>query len=97
MTLPWTVRAVDRWGFLAGVTGLLANVRAVTTALGATVLVALARFGSADTTWMPHARRWNSMKVASTPYGPVPAGQAFSDHGVSTGHTVPPWKYRLPR
>jgi hypothetical protein len=24
--LPWAVRAVDRWGFLAGVTGLLANV-----------------------------------------------------------------------
>ena len=96
MTLPWAVRAVDRWGFLVGVTGFLANVRAVTTALGATVLVALARFGSADTTWMPHPRS-NSMKVASTPYGPVPAGQAFSDHGVSTGHTVPPWKYRLPR
>jgi len=54
MTLPWTVRAVDRWGFLAGVTGLLANVRAVTTALVATVLIALARSGSADTTWMPH-------------------------------------------
>jgi hypothetical protein len=23
------------------------------------------RSGSADTTWMPHPRRWNSMKVAS--------------------------------
>jgi hypothetical protein len=26
LALPWAVRAVDRWGFLAGVTGLLANV-----------------------------------------------------------------------
>jgi len=25
-----------------------------------------ARSGSADTTWMPHPRRWNDMNAAST-------------------------------
>jgi hypothetical protein len=29
--------------------------------------------GSADTTWMPHPRRWKNMDVASTPYGMVRA------------------------
>jgi hypothetical protein len=32
--LPWAVRAVDRWGFLAGVAGLLANVRQVIWVIG---------------------------------------------------------------
>ena len=27
-----------------------------------------ARSGSANTTWMPHPRRWNDMRAASTPY-----------------------------
>jgi len=31
------------------------------------------RSGFADTTWMPHPRRWNDMNAASTPYDLVRA------------------------